>query len=51
MTTLIEAIVQGHDHDADPISMILPRTGHTIDLGAYSRRRRAGADVPHNVLG
>jgi sarcosine oxidase, subunit beta len=51
MTTLIEAVVQGHDHDADPISMILPRTGHTIDLGAYSRRRRAGADVPHNVLG
>jgi glycine/D-amino acid oxidase-like deaminating enzyme len=51
MSTLIEAVGRGHDHDAEPVSMTLPRTGHAIDLGAYSRLRTAGADVPHNVLG
>jgi glycine/D-amino acid oxidase-like deaminating enzyme len=51
MTTLIEAVRSGHDHDADPVELTLPRTGHTIDLGAYSRLRKVAADGPHNVLG
>jgi sarcosine oxidase, subunit beta len=51
ITTLIEEVAAGRDHDRDPVPMVLPRTGHTIELGTFSRLRSAGADGPHNVLG
>ena len=31
--------MDGHDHDADPVQFSGPRTGLTIDLGAFSRNR------------
>ena len=39
MRAIIDATMGGHDHDADPVQFIGPRTGRTIDLGAFSRRR------------
>ena len=39
MRAIIDASVAGHDHDADPVQFTGARTGRTIDLGAFSRRR------------
>ena len=39
MREIIDATVAGHDHDADPVQFTGARTGRTIDLGAFSRRR------------
>ncbi|MEJ7800908.1 MAG: FAD-dependent oxidoreductase, partial [Ilumatobacter sp.] len=39
MRAIIDATVSGHDHDADPVQFTGARTGHQIDLGAFSRRR------------
>lgn len=39
MTTLIEAVETGRDHDSDPVEYHAPHTGHTINLGTFSRRR------------
>ena len=36
---IIDATMSGHDHDADPVQFVGASTGHTIDLGAFSRRR------------
>jgi sarcosine oxidase subunit beta len=51
MATIIDGVAGGHDHDADPLELILRRTGHTISLGAFSRTRTASGDGPHSVLG
>jgi sarcosine oxidase subunit beta len=51
MATVIDAVRSGHDHDRDPVDLVLPRTGHTIGLGAFSRTRTVRADGPHSVLG
>jgi sarcosine oxidase, subunit beta len=51
MATLIEAVGQGRDHDVDPVEMVLPRTGHAIDLGTYSRLRTMDTGGPSNVMG
>lgn len=50
MRTIIDACESGHDHDATPAPMTLPRTGHAIDLSEYSRLRendpsQAGAGI------
>ncbi|MDW3216520.1 MAG: FAD-dependent oxidoreductase [Ilumatobacteraceae bacterium] len=39
MREIIDATMSGHDHDADPVQFTGSRTGRTIDLGAFSRRR------------
>jgi glycine/D-amino acid oxidase-like deaminating enzyme len=49
MAALVAAVEEGHDHDAEPVSLRLPRTGLEVDLGTFSRRRRVG--VGSNVLG
>jgi glycine/D-amino acid oxidase-like deaminating enzyme len=51
VATLIGAVEEGHDHDQDPLTMRLPRTGHTIGLDAFSRLRVVGADAARSVLG
>jgi glycine/D-amino acid oxidase-like deaminating enzyme len=48
---LVAAVGAGHDHDRDPVRLTLPRTGHTIDLGTFSRLRRPPEGGPSNVLG
>ena len=47
---IVDATMDGHDHDADPVQFTGPRTGLTIDLGAFSRRR-VPADTTHSVMG
>jgi sarcosine oxidase, subunit beta len=51
MATVIGAVEGGRDHDHDPVTLVLPRTGHTVDLGAFSRTRVAEAGGPHSVMG
>jgi sarcosine oxidase subunit beta len=48
---IIEAVESGHDHDARPTIFTAPRTGHDIDLGAFSRLRQVGPGGPASVLG
>jgi glycine/D-amino acid oxidase-like deaminating enzyme len=51
MATIVGRVEGGHDHDREPVSLELPRTGHTVDLSAYSRLRTAGAGAARSVLG
>ncbi len=51
MATLITAVENGHDHDHDPVRYVCPHTGHTIDLGSFSRRRAVNGDSSGTVLG
>jgi glycine/D-amino acid oxidase-like deaminating enzyme len=39
MVAIIDADSTGHDHDRDPVQFRGPRTGRSINLGAFSRRR------------
>lgn len=50
MRAIIEASLDGHDHDADPVSVVGAATGAAIDTGAFSRRR-APAATSRTVLG
>lgn len=51
MTTLVDAVSGGHDHDRDPVRFTAPRTGLEIDLGAFSRRRVINTASTNTVLG
>jgi sarcosine oxidase subunit beta len=51
MTELIDRCEAGHDHDNDPVTWTGPRTGLTVDLSHYSRRREIHADSSFSVLG
>lgn len=39
LTTIIDAVESGHDHDADPVTYDCPTAGVEVDLGHYSRLR------------
>ncbi len=39
MRALIDASAAGHSHDADPVHVVGPLTGRSINLGAFSRLR------------
>lgn len=41
MAELIQACESGHDHDAKPVRVTLPRTGFEVDVGFFSRNRSA----------
>jgi len=51
MAEIVEASERGHDHDVDPVQVVLPRTGLTVDLGHYSRRRSVNRDSSFSVMG
>lgn len=51
MRDIIVAVEAGHDHDANPVQYQGERTGLTVDLGAYSRRRPINADSSGTVMG
>jgi glycine/D-amino acid oxidase-like deaminating enzyme len=51
MTAIIEAVENGHDHDAHPVRYVGERTGLTVDLGAFSRRRPVNTDSSGTVMG
>ena len=51
MQQLVSAVDAGHDHDAEPLRVTLPRTGHALDLGAFSRLRRRNSASSGTVMG
>ncbi|NEB75562.1 FAD-binding oxidoreductase [Streptomyces sp. SID14478] len=51
MRTLIEEVEGGADHDLVPVRYAAGRTGTTIDLGAFSRRRSVNAASSGTVMG
>jgi glycine/D-amino acid oxidase-like deaminating enzyme len=50
MRDIVDATMDGHDHDADPVRFRGPHTGELIDLGAFSRRREP-AHTSGTVMG
>ena len=51
MAAIIGEVEAGRDHDRDPVTLDLPRTGQTIDLGTFSRLRAVGDGAARSVLG
>jgi sarcosine oxidase subunit beta len=51
MAHLIDRCEKGHDHDAEPLQFEMARTGRSIDLGFYSRRREVNTQSSFSVLG
>ena len=51
MRALIEAVEDGHDHDEHPVAFTGPRTGLTVNLGAFSRKRERNPDSSGTVMG
>ncbi|MBB4751180.1 NAD(P)/FAD-dependent oxidoreductase [Actinoplanes lobatus] len=51
LDAIIDAVENGHDHDTDPVRFTCPYTGHIVDLGAFSRRRKVNADSSGTVMG
>jgi sarcosine oxidase subunit beta len=43
MQAIIDAAAAGIDHDVEPVSVVGPRTGRSIDLAAFSRLRDPAA--------
>lgn len=51
MAELINAVEDGHDHDADPVVVTGKHTGLDINLGTFTRNRSLDGGGPTNVLG
>lgn len=51
MAALVDYCEAGNDHDSKPLSFHLPRTGRSIDVGHYSRKRAINAESSFSVLG
>lgn len=52
MSQLIDNVEkQGLDHDASPMQFLLPKTGVTLDMGAFSRNRVLNPDSTYSVIG
>jgi glycine/D-amino acid oxidase-like deaminating enzyme len=51
MAALIDAVEGGHDHDADPVSVVGRHSGQAINLGAFSRKRPRNEASSGTVIG
>ncbi|MFQ5959890.1 MAG: NAD(P)/FAD-dependent oxidoreductase [Candidatus Methylomirabilales bacterium] len=51
MAELIVACEDGHDHDADPVQVIGPYTGLTLNMGSFSRNRQVNPNSSFTVRG
>lgn len=51
MRALVEGVANGADHDREPIRYTAPHTGHEIDLGSFSRKRRLNENTSGTVFG
>ncbi|GAB3568504.1 FAD-binding oxidoreductase [Amycolatopsis endophytica] len=51
MTTLIDRVESGADHDTDPVRYQGAHTGLEIDLGAFSRKRERNTGSSGTVMG
>ena len=50
LRAIVDATMEGHDHDAEPVQFRGDRTGLEINLGAFSRRRNP-AVTTNSVMG
>ncbi|WP_033296188.1 NAD(P)/FAD-dependent oxidoreductase [Amycolatopsis jejuensis] len=51
LTTLIENVENGADHDVNPVQFLAPHTGAKIDLGVFSRKRSPNTGSSGTVMG
>lgn len=51
MGELITSVEAGRDHDQDPVHFRCPSTGHEVNLGAFSRRRKINTESSGTVMG
>jgi sarcosine oxidase subunit beta len=51
MLKLIQAVEEGHDHDADPVKVEMPYTRLEMDMSAFSRNREINRASSFSVLG
>lgn len=51
MAALVAYCEGGADHDTEPLQFDLKRTGHSLDLSAFSRLREINQDSSFSVLG
>ena len=51
MADLIEAVEDGHDHDADPLQFVGRYTGRIVDMAAFGRNREINKDSSFTVHG
>ena len=51
MAALVDYCEAGNDHDAAPLHFDLSRTGRSLDVGFYSRRRTVNMESSFSVLG
>jgi sarcosine oxidase subunit beta len=51
MAELITACEAGRDHDREPVQVTLPHTGHSLDLGFFSRNRAVNTGSSFGVNG
>lgn len=51
MAELIVACEGGHDHDDDPLQVVGPYSGLTINMGSFSRNREINPDSSFTVRG
>lgn len=51
IATLVEGVEAGHDHDQNPLTYTGEHSGHAINLGAFSRKRRPNARSSGTVMG
>ena len=51
MGELITSVEAGHNHDQDPVRFRCPSTGHEVNLGGFSRRRKINTESSGTVMG
>ncbi|HZN15764.1 MAG TPA: FAD-dependent oxidoreductase [Acidimicrobiales bacterium] len=51
IAALVDGCENGHDHDRTPVQVACPHSGHTVDLGHYSRLRAHNPDSSNSVWG
>jgi glycine/D-amino acid oxidase-like deaminating enzyme len=51
IAALVDRVEAGHDHDLDPVRYRCEKTGHLINLGAFSRKRPRNAASSGSVIG
>ncbi|QWC84448.1 FAD-binding oxidoreductase [Nocardioidaceae bacterium] len=51
LAAIVDAVEDGADHDAEPVTYVGAHTGLKIDLGAFSRKRPVNDSSTRTVLG
>ena len=51
MAAIVDAVENGHDHDADPVRYAGQYTGVNVNLGTFSRKRPVNTASSGTVMG